>query len=253
MIPAVRAELLKLRTSRLPWGLLGLTVAITGLHHLLFDSNAGGTGHTSIPSLATRAGQSQAIAIPSEVLLFATVLGVIVASGEFRHRTATTTYLAIPNRVQVLGAKAIAASTMGLLFGLVASIVAAAIGLVFMSSGGDHLLLSTATLARYLAGATLAAGLLAAGGVALGSLIRSQIGAIITVFVWGFIVEQTIGGVYSSAQRYLPYSAAGTLAGAKLDSHATPLPFGVVAVLVAVIAALISTIAARTSLKADIT
>src|SRR5437879_11775576 len=103
MSRSLRCELLKLRTARLPWGLFGIAVALAGVHAALFDSNAGGTGHTAIDSLATQTGQSQAITIPGEMLLFATVLGVIVASGEFRHGTATNTYLATPNRVREIG------------------------------------------------------------------------------------------------------------------------------------------------------
>src|SRR5919108_2645669 len=139
---ALRSELLKLRTARLPWGLLAIGVLLAGVHAVLFDSNAGGTGHTAIESRAPQTGQSQAITIPIEVLLFATVLGVIVASGEFRHGTATNTYLAIPNRVRVLGAKAVAAAAIGAVFGLASAALTTAIGLSFTATGGHHLLLS---------------------------------------------------------------------------------------------------------------
>jgi ABC-2 type transport system permease protein len=253
MTRAIRTELLKLGTARLPWGLLGLAVGLCSLHNILFDSNAGGTGHTSIPSLATYAGQSQAIWVPGELLLIATVLGVVVASGEFRHRTATGTYLAIPNRGQVLGAKSVAASMMGLLFGLAGAAVSTAIGLGFTSAGGHHLLLSAGTIGRYAAGATVGSALLAAAGVALGSLIRSQVGAIITVFVWGFVIEQTIGGVYNSAQPYLPYTAAAAMAGVKLGNATTSLPLAAALALLAVLVALMSVVASRTTLNADIT
>jgi ABC-2 type transport system permease protein len=253
MIRPLRAELLKLRTARLPWGLLAVAVVLTAVHSVLFDSNAGGTGHTAIKSLATQTGQSQAITIPGEVLLFATALGVIVASGEFRHRTATSTYLAIPDRVRVLGAKAIAASGFGLLFGLAGAAVTTGIGVSFIAGGGHDVVLGAGTIARYAAGATVGAALLVAAGVGVGSLIRSQVGAIITVFVWGFIIEQTIGGLYDSAQRYLPYTAAGALAGAKLGSETTPLPFAAAAALVAGVAVLVSLVAARTTLNADVT
>jgi ABC-2 type transport system permease protein len=253
MTRAVRTELLKLRTARLPWSLLAVALGLAAVHAVLFDSNAGGTGHTAIRSLATQVGQTQAITIPGEVLLFATAFGVIVASGEFRHGTATATYLAIPDRIRVLGAKAIAASTIGLLFGLAGAVVTTGIGLAFIAAGGHDVLLSAATITRYAAGAAIGAAFLAAAGVGLGSLIRSQVAAIIAVFVWGFVVEQTVGTVYDSAQRYLPYTAAGALAGARLEASASPLPFAAAAVLIAAVAALISLIAARTTLNADIT
>jgi ABC-2 type transport system permease protein len=253
MSRSLRCELLKLRTARLPWGLFGIGVALAGVHAVLFDSNAGGTGHTAIDSLATQAGQSQAITIPGEMLLFATVLGVIVASGEFRHGTATNTYLATPNRVRVLGAKAVAAATVGAVLGLASAALTTAIGLSFTAAGGHNVLLSTATIIRYTAGATIAAALLAAAGVGLGSLVRSQVAAIIVVFVWGFVIEQTIGGLYDAAQRYLPYTAAASLAGAKLEGGTTALPFAAAVIFVAAVAAFISLIAARTTVNADVT
>jgi ABC-2 type transport system permease protein len=253
MTSAIRAELLKLRTARLPWSLLALTVGLTSLERLLFDSNAGGTGHMSIPSLATYAGQSQAINITGELLLLATVVGIVIASGEFRHHTATGTYIATPNRTRVLAAKAIAAGTIGLVFGLAGAAVVTGIGLGFVAGGGHHLLLSTATVTRDAAGATLGAALLGVAGVAIGSLIRSQVGAIIAIFVWAFVIEQSVGGIYNSAQRYLPYTAAGAMAGTKLGSEKTPLPFAAAIALLAAAALLIMVIATQTTLDADVT
>jgi len=250
---AIRSELLKLRTARLPWGLLGLVVGLCAIHNILFDSNAGGTGHTSIPSLSTYAGQSQAVGVPGELLLISMVLGVIVASGEFRHRSATLTYLAIPGRATVLVAKMVAASTLGLVFGLVGSAVTTIVGLSSASSEGHHLLLSAATIFRFAAGASFGSALLAAVGVALGSIIRSQVGAIITVFVWGFVIEQMIGGVDNAAQRYLPDTAAAAMAGVKLGSATATLPFAVAASLVATVAITLSLVASSTTLKSDIT
>jgi hypothetical protein len=253
MIPAIRSELLKLRTARLPWGLLAATVGLATVHNVLFDSNAGGTGHASIPPLSTYSGQSRAVGIPGELLLLAGVMGIIVASGEFRHKTATSTYLAIPNRIQVLGAKTIAAATIGSLFGLAGAAATTVVGLSFTAAGGHHLLLTAGTIARYAVGASLASALLAGTGVALGTLIRAQIGAIVATFVWGFVIEQAVGGVYSSAQRYLPYTAAASMAGVKLGDAATPLPFAAAIALLAAVAVLIGLLAIRTTLKADIT
>jgi ABC-2 type transport system permease protein len=105
------------------------------------------------------------------------------------------------------------------------------------------------------------AGLLAAVGVALGSLIRAQIGAVIGAFVWAFVVEAVVGGLFNSIDPYLPFTAATTLAGSPLggggfgfsgSSTATPLRFAVAAALVAGVALLISVVAAKTTLQRDI-
>jgi hypothetical protein len=99
-------------------------------------------------------------------------------------------------------------------------------------------------------------------GVAVGSLIRSQLGATVGIFVWAFFVESTIGGLYNSIDPYLPFTAATTLAGSRLGgggfgfgggSSATPLPFLAATALVTGVLLLISTLAATTTVKQDIT
>ena len=72
-----------------------------------------------------------------------------------------------------------------------------------------------------------------------------------------------IGGLYTSTRPYLPYTAATTLAGTKLGSAAFgpahglkgggPLPFVGGAALIAAFAAAAALIAARTTVRRDIT
>ena len=109
----------------------------------------------------------------------------------------------------------------------------------------------------------MGAALLAALGVAVGSLVRSQLATVIGIFVWAIIIESVIGGLYTSVRPYLPYTAATTLAGAKLGGAAFgpahglngggPLPFAAAAALIAVIATATALIASRTTLRRDIT
>jgi hypothetical protein len=72
------------------------------------------------------------------------------------------------------------------------------------------------------------------------------------VFAWGFVIEQLIGGLFDSAQPYLPYTAAATMAGATLGGGIDPLPLAAAAALVAGVAALLSAVAARTTVQHDI-
>jgi hypothetical protein len=73
------------------------------------------------------------------------------------------------------------------------------------------------------------------------------------VFAWGFVIEQLIGGLFDSAQPYLPYTGAATMAGATLlGGGIDPLPFAAAAALVAGVAALLSAVAARTTVQHDI-
>jgi ABC-2 type transport system permease protein len=259
MTRLVRVELLKLRTMRVTYGLLAAAVAVTALFSALEASRTG----RRVPPLSTAAGLGDVTTVAGVAMILAAILGVIVTSGEFRHTTATLTYLATPDRRRVLGAKAVAAAIAGACYGLAAGIVSTVVGLVYVEVKGDHVALGTATLVGHIAGAGAGAALLAALGVAIGSLIRAQLAGVIGVFVWCMVIESILGGSVSAIRPYLPYTAATTLAGAKLGAGAfgpgysvssqQALPFLVAAALLAAVTIAISYLAARTTLRHDIT
>jgi ABC-2 type transport system permease protein len=260
VITAIRAELLKIRTTRLPLGLLALAAGLNALVAVVTSARAGSGSSFAIPPLDTTAGLRMVLTSTGFALLVAMVFGVTVASGEFRHRTATDTYLDQPNRVRVLLAKAVAAAGVGLVFGLVGAAITTGVGLAFVAAKGDQVALAAGTIARFAAGTVLGSGLLAAVGVGIGSLLRGQVAAVITVFVWAFGIEQIVGGLSRSIAPYLPYTAAATMAGAtggegmpQLPSGLNPLPFGTVAALLVGVAVVLSTLAARTTVQRDIT
>ena len=103
--------LLKLRTTRLTYGLLATAAALTALFAVIEAARAGsGNG---IGPLSTASGLNAVITAGVWALVLATVMGVTVSSGEFRHSTATLTYLATPHRGRVLTAKAVAGASAG--------------------------------------------------------------------------------------------------------------------------------------------
>jgi ABC-2 type transport system permease protein len=252
----VRVELLKLRTVRTTYGLLVAAALVTAL---LASARAAKPSPSALAAVVTLTGWA---------MLFAMVMGVIAASGEFRHSTATLTYLAGPRRSRVLAAKGAAAGVVGAIFGLTGAVVATGIGLALTS--GEPITLSAATFVRDDLGAVLGAALLAALGVAVGSLIRSEVAGIAGVLIWVLLIEPLIGGLFTTVQPYLPYTAATTLAGADLGAGAGglhvhvqrgaaavaaagPLPFGAVVAVLGTLVIVVSVIAAYTRLRADIT
>lgn len=262
MTRLIRTELLKLTTMRLTYALLAVAAALSALFSLLEINQAGASG-TSVPPISTADGLRTVTTVTGFAMLFAAVLGSIVANGEFRHSTATLTYLATPRRARALAAKTVAAISVGAFFGLAAGIIATGVGLIFVAVHGDHVALSAGTLVAHIAGAVVGAALLAALGVAVGSLVRSQLATVIGIFVWAIIIESVIGGLYTTVRPYLPYTAATTLAGAKLGGAAFgpahgvngggPLPFIAAAALIAAIGAATALVASRTTLRRDIT
>jgi ABC-2 type transport system permease protein len=259
----VRVELVKLRTVRVTYGLILTVAALTGLFAVIESSVAGKTSGTyAVASLTTAAGQATVTTLTSWSMILAAVLGLLVASGEFRHSSATLTYLATPDRKRVLLAKLFAAAIVGAIFGLVAAAVSTGLGLAFIAGHGDPIVLGAATMLGHAAGAMVGAALMAMIGVGLGSLFRSQLFGIIAIFIWALVVESLIGGLFTSIRPYLPYTASTTLAGIKLGGAAfgpahtvqggSALPFVAAAILLLGVAALVSVVATRTTMRRDV-
>jgi ABC-2 type transport system permease protein len=257
----IRVELLKLRTTRLSYGLLATAVGLVALFSVL-EASQSGPGKAVGP-LDTAPGFTSLLAGGTLALVMAAVLGATVSSGEFRHSTATLTYLATPRRGRVLAAKMAAGTVAGAVFGLVGYLIALGVGLGFVASRGQAVPAGDATLARFGIGHVLAAALLATIGVALGSLIRSQLAVVIGVLVWTIVIESLLGGVFNAVQPYLPYTAATTLAGTQLggaafgpahgaSSTATALPFAAATALLIGLAIAASVIADRTTVRRDV-
>jgi ABC-2 type transport system permease protein len=197
MIRLIRAELLKLGTIRLTYGLLAVAAALTALFATLEASRAG-NADTGVAPLSTASGLSTVTTVTGFAMLFAAVLGAIVTSGEFRHASATLTYQATPRRDRVLIAKVLVSAAGGAVFGLVAGVIATGIGLAFLAGDHAHVPLSTATLLGHVGGAVCGAAALAALGAGLGSLVRSQLATVIGILVWGIVIESIIGGLFTS-------------------------------------------------------
>lgn len=255
----IRAELLKLHTMRVTYGVLAAAVVVTALFASLEASRAG----RRVAPVSTAAGLGSVTTATGVAMILAAVLGVIATSGEYRHGSATLTYLTTPGRVRVLIAKATAVAVAGAGYGIAAGLAATAVGLGFVLGQGDHVTLGAATLAGHIAGAGVGAALLGVLGVGLGSLVRSQLAGVIGVFVWCLVLESILGGTVTAVRPYLPYTAASTLGGAKLGAAAfgpgytvsgqQALPFIAAAALVAAIGAACSALASRTTLGSDIT
>lgn len=257
---ALRAEFLKLRTTRLVAAMTGLAVALTALIGVLEAVTAGTGKGMAIPSLATAGGLRDNLASTGFALLVAALLGVVITSGEFRLKTATDTYLDQPGRGRVLAAKAAVAAAAGAVLGIAAAATATGIALGFAVSRGYPLALSNAVIARYTGGTVIGAALLAAAGAGAGALIRHQTGAIIAVVAWGLVAELVVGATVTTVGRFLPYTAAAMLAGDTNGGGMPQIPRGVAALpypaaiaVLAGIAAAVTALAARSTARRDIT
>jgi ABC-2 type transport system permease protein len=259
MTAALRAEFLKLRTTRLVAGMTGIAVALTALIGILEAVTAGTGKGMAIPSLATASGLRDDLASTGFALLIAALLGVVSASGEFRLKAATDTYLDQPHRGRVLAAKATAAAAGGAALGIAAAATATGIALSFAAARGYPPALPATAIARYASGAIIGSALLAAAGVAAGSLIRHQVGAIIAVVAWALVVELVAGATLPVAGRFLPYTAAAMMAGdtqgggmPQIPRGVTALPYPVAFIVLAAVAVALAVAATLTTARRDV-
>ena len=110
LAPLIRIELLKLTSTRLAYGLLAAALLLTALFTVIEAARAGTSGGPA--PLTSYAGQAAITAGGVWSLILAAVLGATVSSGEFRYRTASLTYLAVPGRGRVLAAKSAAGPSL---------------------------------------------------------------------------------------------------------------------------------------------
>jgi len=233
MIDLLAAEVLKLRTTRtiglLLLAMIGITgLAVTGAVVLAANANL---------DLESERGVRTVLHVSASGALFVLVLGAMISAGEFRHGTATDTFLTTPRRWRVVAAKLVTAAGAGVVFGAVAAATALAVAAHVYAIKGFVFPLSSSEGWQILAGAIVYAASLGALGAATGSLVRNQVGVIVGWLVWLLLAENIVAGLAPDVGRWLP-GAAGR--GLVLDPNGDFLSQPVAAVVLAAYAVTIA-------------
>jgi ABC-2 type transport system permease protein len=181
VIRQLNAEIFKLRSTRtfyaLTGGVLGLILLIVIPVMIFADI---GSEDEPLPDM---------LGLTLLVQVASLVLGILCITSEFRHGTITPSLLVVPNRVKLTLAKLAASLVSGIALGLVA---AALVWLVVKSIGSVRDLDTSGDALSIVIGGTLASGLAAAFGLAVGAIMRNQVGAIVTCLVYIFVLENLL-------------------------------------------------------------
>jgi ABC-2 type transport system permease protein len=185
MTRLLSSELLKLRTTRTFYALMGGAVALIVIIAVLAAA-LGTFKNTGTPG-------RDLLAIAGLAPLFALVVGVIGVSTEFRHGTITPSLLVEPVRTRLMAAKVAAILIVGLALGVVCYGACAGIVSVILSGRGIATEMSTSDWIGGVIGGAVATMFYAALGLGVGALLRNQVGAIVVVLAWVFVIENLLG------------------------------------------------------------
>ena len=202
----VRSELLKVRTIRSWWAYLIVIVAFTAL------AVASQIGSADSFDRGTVDFQSDLVETAGVALLLSVILGITIVTTEFRFGTVTPTFLVAPKRELVIAAKAIAAMALATGFALLSLFMVAAIGLPWLASVDAETHAFDGEIGTVAAQQILAAVLWALMGVAIGTVVQSQVAALVGTLVWIFLGETLLVGAFGlldldGASAYLPFHA----------------------------------------------
>jgi hypothetical protein len=225
MIDALRYELVRLRTIRSTYWLLGIALGMqlvvsTLIAWALPPSGPWSGGDRAYSVLVTIGG---AAGFPLLIAYLLGLLGVFAMGHEYRHGMIRATLTAIPNRVVVLTAKLLVIAVVAALLAVACALLALLVSLPFGVG------MPTFTGFREITtGTTLYAVLFALSGLALAAILRHQTAAVALMLLLPTVLEEIIkgvvviirlvsdqpidqGGGVAGLLRFLPYDAGAQM------------------------------------------
>ena len=207
----IHAELLKLRTTRMIYGLGLAALAIAPINAISAISNAGKSGGG--PALTTAGGIRAVMATSLFGGILVLVIGILIVAGEFRHNTATSTFLMSPHRGRVVAAKFAASAIVGGALALIASAVTLAVALPLLSAKHIRVDIFSHSVGMVLLGGIAAMTIYATVGVGVGSLIRNQTAAVVIALSWLLVVDGLLVSFAHEIGKWTPLGASAALSG----------------------------------------
>jgi ABC-2 type transport system permease protein len=202
----LRAERIKLFSTRAPWWCLALAFAAPLGFTALFFALAG-------PEIPPTVGNTQLASGNGRTVLV--VLAILATASEFNWGTMRLTFQAVPGRVPALLAKVVVIGAVGAGLGLLVGF--GSWGLATLVNPDADLALHSGAEWRSVLGQSLVFLLAAVAGVGVALLLRSVAFALTAVLVWTQVLEGVvvfIPGAGKHIYQWMPFHAADQFVGA---------------------------------------
>jgi ABC-2 type transport system permease protein len=210
MTRLVRAEWTKLFTTRVWIGLLLGACVLAGGFSALFTGLAGVSqnGQPGLPAVGTSDYEQLVFSVGANASVLLLILGIIGMTQEYRHRTATPTFLTTPRRGNVVIGKLLAYALVAVPFALLILAVNVLVVEIYAGARGDAPALNADNL-QTLGAAGLVLVVFSVIGVGVGALLRNQVGAIVGSLVYLYVVEPIVSSISAiqPAYKWLPGGA----------------------------------------------
>ncbi|WP_438354445.1 ABC transporter permease [Microbacterium sp. CJ88] len=232
LVNAARAESTKLFSTSI-WWILAIVLAV----YVAFTSSALGfvLSASATGALGGRGPQPDAAGLPAMLYSTATavgyvfplLIGTLLVTAEFRHKTLTPTFLATPRRARVLWGKVAVGVVIGVIYAVIG--IAASVGPAagFLVGYGLDTGFGASDTWALIGRMVIAFVLWVLVGIGVGALVRNQVGAIVGVLVFTQFIEPIgrVAGTFvqglSDVTRFLPGAAGDALVGSSIFSGAT--------------------------------
>jgi len=204
----LRSELLKALSGR-----TAVSLALAAL--VLTATSIAGSASTSTSNLTATSPElaeatTNLLRLGFGTLLFTSIFGALLVTGEARHGTLAMTLASGASRIRVALAKATVAAGYGLLLGVLA--VAVSIGVTAVSLRADMLPVRlTGEDALTLLGVAVVNVLAGPWGVAIGWLVRNQVAAVLGIVAYTLLLEGALVEFVPSVARWLPGGAQSSI------------------------------------------
>jgi ABC-type transport system involved in multi-copper enzyme maturation permease subunit len=222
-----RSETTKQFTTAMWWivaivllAYIGFTASVLGF---VFSASATGALPGDAPQMPDEGLAAVLYSTATAVgYVFPLLIGTLMITSEFRHKTLTPTFLATPRRATVLWAKLAVGILLGVLYGVVGVIAAVGPSAAFLAGYGVDTELSSSDTWAMFGRMLLAYVLWVFIGIGVGALVRNQVGAIVGVLVFTQFLEPVARAAASfvdgldDATKFLPGAASDALVGASI-------------------------------------
>ena len=282
-------EVRKLRTIWSTYVLFGIVVVVDLLFGFAISFAPGGRrgGTAGVVPHGSSQWFTNVFSVLDNSRLLALVLGILIITGEYRHKTITPTFLAEPRRGRVVTSKLVVGFGGGVALGVLTMVTGLIIGFVDVAvkvhscvtsftKGGVNQGMSQAMCnaqhglyfvanthdmwhdwSRIAPGVILGTGLFAIYGLGLGALLKNQVVSIVVGLGFTLVVEAIIGAIWPTIGEYLPGQAATALEDAAPStfggSPAHLVPWWGGALLLVVYGVVLAVVGTLTTLRSDVT